>query len=198
MKRVCLALCLAAAVASAQSTEGGMVDQVNSFSENINTILTNDGFGGLVVAGWEQLQATFGDWVQQTLETYDRTAYLQGLAVGFSLYGLQLLMPQYGPIFQAFAFAPKFTFQQSYAVLMMAASKVNSELLHQFNGPLTAPEQINEYFSRFETLMDILFVPIQLALGQWYLLGVTIVDLYRNFTFLDFNPWYDYNPQISA
>lgn len=81
---------------------------------------------------------------------------------------------------------------------MMAATKVASGLEHQFYGPLTAPGDINEYFSRFETFTDILFIPIQLALGQWYLVGVTLVDLYRNFMFFDFNPWYDYNPQISA
>ena len=94
---------------------------------------------------------------------------------------------------QSFAFAPKFTFNQAYSVLMIVASKINSELLHQFEGPLTAPPQLNQYFTRFETLLDALFIPFEIGLNQWYLLGVTVVDLYRNLVFYDRNPWYDYS-----
>jgi hypothetical protein len=72
MKRACLALCMAAAAVSAQSTEGGMVDQFKQFSKNINGILTNEGFGGLLYDSWLQFETTFGDWVEETLETYDR------------------------------------------------------------------------------------------------------------------------------
>ena len=125
--------------------------------------------------------------------TYTKKEFLLGLGFGTVLLVLGLAMPQYGPIFQMFGFAPRFSFNQSYVILMTVVSKINTELLHQLEGPLTAAPVLNTYFSRFETFLDIIYMPTFIILGQWYLLGVTMVDLGRNLLLLNNDPFYQYN-----
>lgn len=196
-----MAVCIAALVLVASvsatlpgdNTHGGFVDQINSFTTNIAGVLQEEGLAGLISAGKQVALSSIDEWASTVLVTYNKKEFLQGFGLGTVFLVLEFALPQYGPVFQIFSFAPQFSFSQSYVILMSIVSKINTELLHQLEGPLTASPLLNHYFSRFETLLDIIYIPTFIILGQWYLLGVTMVDLGRNFVLLNNDPFYEYN-----
>jgi hypothetical protein len=108
------------------------------------------------------------------------------------LVAVSFMLPEYSPLFNMFGFAYGFSWSESSMILVTIISKINTELWHQIEDPVYASLDMNEFFSRFEILLDLIALPTTIFFNRWYLLGVTLVDTARNFMLLEHNPFYEY------
>lgn len=182
----CLAvLSLGAAQAEslpANPAQGGFLDQLTSLNSYVHSTYQNAGLIGLIQAGKNALWEEANEWRAST--TFDNQEFLIGFYAQACLVAVSFILPDYSPLFNMFGFVYGFSWTESNMILVTIASKVNTEIWHMIEGPVYAPLEINEFFSRFEILLDLIYLPTTLYFGKWYLFGVSLVDTARNFMLL--------------
>jgi hypothetical protein len=163
------------------------VEQIKDTTHKMAEIISKEGLPGLFTETIKSIYSQFIEWTQGSY--FELNTFRLGLVTGFGFVALQLLLPQYEPILAMSSFATKFSLSEPAPVLLTIVSKMNVEILHQVEGPLTTTKTMDRIFNFVEKVIDVVSVPILLFSEQYFLLGIALADAAKTFAFSITNPF---------